>query len=81
MPPYWSLGFHLCRWGYNSLKEMKVVRDRMSANNIPQDVQWNDIDYMDNFLDFTISANFEGLSSFVDNLHGQGLHYVIMLVR
>ncbi|XP_012560121.2 lysosomal alpha-glucosidase isoform X1 [Hydra vulgaris] len=79
MPPYWSLGFHLCRWGYNSLNEMNAVRNRMAANQIPQDVQWNDIDYMDNFRDFTIGYSFKGLNRFVDNLHDQGMHYVIML--
>ncbi|XP_047134482.1 lysosomal alpha-glucosidase isoform X1 [Hydra vulgaris] len=79
MPPFWSLGFHLCRWGYNSVDNTKKVRDRMAANYIPQDVQWNDIDYMDKYLDFTIGENFSGLSDFVGLLHEQGLHYVLML--
>ena len=81
MPPYWSLGFHLCRYGYNSLDNMKVVRERMVANHIPQDVQWNDIDYMDKYLDFTIGNSYNGLSEYSDELHQQGLHYVLMLVR
>ena len=81
MPPYWSLGFHLCRYGYNSIENMKMVRNRMQTNNIPQDVQWNDIDYMDAYRDFTIDNNkFAGLSEFVDDLHEKGMHYVIITV-
>ena len=81
MPPYWSLGFHLCRYGYNSIENMKMVRSRMQANNIPQDVQWNDIDYMNAYRDFTIDNDkFAGLSEFVDDLHEKGMHYVIITV-
>lgn len=25
MPPYWALGFHQCRYGYNTLDELKQV--------------------------------------------------------
>jgi alpha-glucosidase (family GH31 glycosyl hydrolase) len=25
IPPYWSLGFHLCRYGYNSIDNLKKV--------------------------------------------------------
>ena len=79
MPPYWALGFHLCRWGYNNLTNMKAVRARMLANQIPQDVQWNDIDYMKDQKDFTIDPkNFGQLSEFVDELHAEGMHYVLM---
>jgi len=79
MPPYWALGFQLCRYGYNSLDNMKMVRKRMQENQIPQDVQWNDIDYMQDHLDFTYDINkFKGLPEFVDELHGKGMHYVLM---
>ena len=45
---------------------------------IPIDVQWNDIDYMDNHKDFTYDKNgkFKDLPNFVQELHEQGLHYV-----
>ena len=36
LPPYWSLGFQLCRWGYNSLTKVKQVVDRMRKYDIPQ---------------------------------------------
>ena len=35
LPPYWTLGFHLCRWGYNSTKEMKKVIKRMEDAGFP----------------------------------------------
>ena len=35
LPPYWSLGFHLCRYGYTGLDNVKTVHDRMVAAGIP----------------------------------------------
>lgn len=44
--PYWSLGFHLCRYGYNTIHKAKEVTDRTIAAGIPYDVMWLDIDFM-----------------------------------
>uniref|UniRef100_A0A4W5RJC2 Glycoside hydrolase family 31 TIM barrel domain-containing protein n=1 Tax=Hucho hucho TaxID=62062 RepID=A0A4W5RJC2_9TELE len=35
MPPYWSLGFHLCRWGYRSTNATREVVRRMHNANFP----------------------------------------------
>ena len=35
MPPYWGLGFHLCRWGYKSSQHVKEIIDRNRAIGIP----------------------------------------------
>ncbi|KAL7639020.1 UNVERIFIED_CONTAM: hypothetical protein RMT77_010554 [Armadillidium vulgare] len=79
LPPYWSLGYHQCRFGYNSLENMKKVWNRTREAGIPFDVQWNDIDYMKDRNDFTINEeNFKDLPSFVHELHSKGMHYVIM---
>ena len=81
MPPYWSLGFHLCRYGYNTMDNLLKVNQRMVANQIPQDTQWNDIDYMNQHLDFTIDPNnFGALPAFVDKLRSEGMHYILMAV-
>ena len=36
MPPYWSLGFQLCRYGYKDLDEVKDVVSDMKKYGIPQ---------------------------------------------
>lgn len=35
MPPYWSLGFHLCRWGYTTTNTTRRVAQRMHNANFP----------------------------------------------
>lgn len=35
MPAYWSLGFHLSRWGYASLDVVKNTAKRMHHYDIP----------------------------------------------
>lgn len=35
MPPYWGLGFHLCRWGYSSSAITRQVVDNMTAAGFP----------------------------------------------
>jgi len=36
LPPYWSLGFQLCRYGYNSLDKLKAAVDRTRIAGVPQ---------------------------------------------
>jgi len=54
LPPYWSLGFQLSRYGYMNLENMQAAVERTRAANIPQDGQWADIDVMDQRLTFTL---------------------------
>lgn len=35
MPPYWSLGFHLCRWGYSSTAITRQVVENMTRARFP----------------------------------------------
>ena len=35
LPPYWSLGFHLSRYGYLDTSDMRAAVDRTLENNIP----------------------------------------------
>lgn len=81
LPPYWALGFHLCRWGYSSTNATRAVNDNLTKYRIPQDVQWNDIDYMDSHYDFTLDpANYADLPQFVDHLHTRKSQRYVLIV-
>uniref|UniRef100_A0A8C5KMD1 Lysosomal alpha-glucosidase n=1 Tax=Jaculus jaculus TaxID=51337 RepID=A0A8C5KMD1_JACJA len=80
MPPYWGLGFHLCRWGYSSTAVIRQVVENMTKAHFPLDVQWNDLDYMDAGRDFTF--NLDGFADFPDTvrqLQRGGRHYVMIV--
>jgi alpha-D-xyloside xylohydrolase len=61
---------------------MKYVVERFKEAKIPLDTMWNDIDYMENYLDFTADpVNYpeDELRGFVEELHASGQHYVMIL--
>ncbi|CEG45520.1 family 31 glycoside hydrolase [Plasmopara halstedii] len=77
--PYWSYGFHQCRWGYGSVDELRKVVNKYKSNLLPLDVIWADIDYMHNFHDFTVNPmNFHQakMAAFMDEIHASGRKFV-----
>uniref|UniRef100_A0A8C6PL15 Lysosomal alpha-glucosidase n=1 Tax=Nothobranchius furzeri TaxID=105023 RepID=A0A8C6PL15_NOTFU len=75
MPPYWSLGFHLCRWGYTTTNATRMVLFFHS-----QDVQWNDLDYADKRRVFTFDrVRFGDLPEMVQEFHEGGMKYILIL--
>ncbi|PVD23121.1 hypothetical protein C0Q70_16384 [Pomacea canaliculata] len=80
MPPYWALGFQLCKYGYNSLENLKIAVDRTREAGIPHDVQYVDIDHMSERRDFTIdNTSFAGLPQYFDDLRKGGMRTIIIL--
>lgn len=80
LPPRWALGFHLCRYNYSSIENLRKVWQRTRDSGIPFDVQWTDIDTMNDGNDFTHDPEqFKGLPQFVDELHKLNMHYVPIL--
>ncbi|NWR83956.1 MGA protein, partial [Furnarius figulus] len=79
MPPYWSLGFQLCRYGYANDSEISQLVDDMKAAGIPHDVQYSDIDYMERQVDFTLSTHFTGLPALINRIKGDGMRFIIIL--
>lgn len=53
LPPAWALGYHQCRWGYQSESDLLELDRRFREHKFPVDGLWLDIDYMDGFRVFT----------------------------
>ncbi|KAM7146422.1 lysosomal alpha-glucosidase isoform 2-T2 [Macrochelys suwanniensis] len=80
MPPYWGLGFHLCRWGYSSTAATRQAVKNMTAAGFPLDVQWNDLDYTDAKRDFTFNKNnFKDYPDMVREFHQSGRRYIMIV--
>ncbi|XP_075044679.1 neutral alpha-glucosidase AB isoform X2 [Mixophyes fleayi] len=53
LPPYFSLGYHQCRWNYNDEDDVRNVDNGFDEHNMPYDVIWLDIEHADGKRYFT----------------------------
>ncbi|XP_078438445.1 heteroglycan glucosidase 1 [Wolffia australiana] len=80
MPPKWSLGYHQCRWSYDSDKRVLEIAQTFRHKGVPCDVIWMDIDYMDGFRCFTFDKErFPSQKCLFRDLHAQGFNAIWML--
>ncbi|MBE9049675.1 DUF4968 domain-containing protein [Nostocales cyanobacterium LEGE 11386] len=55
LPPKWALGYHQCRWSYDSETVVRELAREFRQRRIPCDVIHLDIDYMHGYRVFTWS--------------------------
>ncbi len=53
LPPLWTLGYHQCRYSYFPDTRAREIAKQFRDRNIPCDVIWHDIHYMDDNVNFT----------------------------
>jgi len=77
LPPRWALGYHQCRYSYESEAEVRALVERFRAASIPLDVVWLDIDYQDGFAPFTVDRKrFPSFERMVADLRAAGVRTV-----
>ncbi|KAI0403844.1 glycosyl hydrolases family 31-domain-containing protein [Xylaria palmicola] len=82
MVSYWTFGFQQCKYGWPDVEFEAAVVANYSAANIPLEVLWADIDYMDGRKDFTTDPErypLDKMRALVADLHRKGQKYVMML--
>lgn len=80
IPPKWSLGYQQCRYSYYPDKEVLNVARTFREKNIPCDVIYLDIHYMDQYKVFTWNnKEFPNPAAFIQELKAMGFQVVIIL--
>jgi len=80
MPPLWSLGYQQCRYSYIPDTRIKNLADTFRIKNIPCDVIWMDIDYMERFKVFTFDkVKIPDPKGVNDYLHQKGFRSIWMI--
>lgn len=75
--PKWGFGYAQSRWGYKSSEDFREVYRRYKENNLPLDIIYMDIDYMERFKDFTINReSFPDFEELVADMSDKDVHLV-----
>ena len=77
IPPLWAFGYIQSRWGYMNEKDIRRVAKNYRDNHLPLDSISMDIDYMEDYKDFTVHPErFPSLSALSAEMSDQGLHFI-----
>ncbi len=77
IPPKFAFGFGQSRWGYKTKEDFREVVTEHRKNSIPLDMVYMDIDYMQDFKDFTWSEEtFPDFPEFVQEMKAQNIRLI-----
>jgi alpha-glucosidase len=80
LPPLWSLGYQQCRFSYHPDTRVMEIADLLRQHQIPSDVIWMDIHYMDGYRVFTFDPKeFSDPKGLNDYLHSKNFKAVYMI--
>lgn len=75
--PLWSFGYQQSRWSYMNADAVRGVAKGYRDNDMPIDAIYLDIDYMEDYKDFTINnERFPEFESFVKEMKEQNIRLV-----
>lgn len=77
IPPLFAFGLGQSRWSYKSVDEVRKLVDDYQKAGIPLDSVYLDIDYLDDYKDFTVSEErFPDFKNFVKEMGEKHIHLV-----
>jgi alpha-glucosidase len=80
LPPRWALGYQQCRWSYAPEAKVRQIAKTFRQKQIPCDVLYLDIDYMEGYRVFTWSAkNFPQPRKLLADLADDGFKVVTII--
>lgn len=80
MPPLWSLGYQQCRFSYFTQEEVRELVNTFEEKQIPLDVVYLDIDYMDGFRVMTFKTpHFDNAKGLIKDLKDKGIRTITIL--
>ncbi len=79
-PPLWALGHHQCRWYDYTQQDVENLARAYRERDLPCDVIWLDIDYMDGFRVFTWDdKKFPDPATLIASLKDQGYRMITII--
>ncbi|MCI8646603.1 MAG: alpha-glucosidase [Firmicutes bacterium] len=77
IPPKFAFGYGQSRWGYASPEDFREVLQKHRQAHIPLDMLYMDIDYMEDYKDFTVnSKNFPDFQAFVEEMKRENIRLI-----
>ena len=75
--PRYAFGFGQSRWGYRTAEDIEGVVKGYRENEIPLDMVYMDIDYMQDYKAFTVNPErFPDLGEFVQKMKAEKIHLI-----
>ncbi len=75
--PRYAFGFGQSRWGYKTAADIEGVVEGYRENGIPLDMVYMDIDYMQDYKDFTVNQErFPDFEEFVQRMKAEKIHLI-----
>lgn len=77
LPPRWAFGYQQSRWSYPTARTVLEIVEKFRANQIPCDVIYFDIDYMQDYKVFTVNTErFPAVRELLAYLRGKGIKVI-----
>ena len=75
--PKFAFGYGQSRWGYKTEDDFRTVVKKYRENHVPLDMVYMDIDYMQDYKDFTVNEErFPDFEGFVQDMKKEKIHLV-----